>query len=74
MKNVTISLDERIVKAGREYAHRQHTSLNSLIRKSLENVVSSRPSLWVDECLSLMDKCAVKRGGEKWRREDLYDV
>lgn len=74
MKNVTISLDERMVKAGREYAHRQHTSLNNLIRKSLKNVVSDRSSLWVGECLSLMDKYTVKHGGEKWRREELYDV
>lgn len=74
MKNVTVSLDERIIKAGREYAHRQHTSLNDLIRRSLKNVVSERSSLWVEECLSLMEKCAVSRDGKKWRREELYDV
>jgi hypothetical protein len=73
MKNVTISLDERMVKAGREYARSQHTSLNNLLRRSLGNIVSGRSNLWVGECLSLMDRCAVKRGAKKWRREDLYE-
>ena len=73
MRNVTISLDERIIKAGRDYAHRQHTTLNNLIRKSLKNTVSGRSSHWVDECLSLMDRCSVSRKGKKWRREELYD-
>jgi hypothetical protein len=74
MKNVTISIDDRLLKAGRDYAHRQHTSLNNLIRKSLRNIVSDRSPLWIDECLSLMDTCAVNVKGKKWRREELYDV
>ena len=36
MANVTISLDDDLIKAGREYAQRHKTSLNALIRKMLE--------------------------------------
>jgi hypothetical protein len=74
MKNVTLSVDERLLQASREYAHNQHTSLNNLIRKLLQNTASRRSNLWVEECLSLMDRCKVSSRGKKWSREDLYDV
>jgi hypothetical protein len=74
MKNVTLSVDERLLQASREYAHHQHTSLNSLIRKLLQNTASRRSNLWIDECLSLMDRSKVSSKGKKWSREELYDV
>ena len=39
MQNITLSLDEDILKAGREYAKKHKTSLNSLIRRLLEQTV-----------------------------------
>jgi len=74
MKNVTLSVDERLLQASREYAQRRHTSLNSLIRKLLQNTASRRSNLWIDECLLLMDRSKVSSKGKKWSREDLYDV
>jgi hypothetical protein len=35
MKNITLALDEKTIKAGREYARTHNLTLNSLIRKLL---------------------------------------
>jgi len=35
-KNITLSADERLIKAARERANREHTSLNSEFRRWLE--------------------------------------
>jgi len=57
MKNVTLSVEENLLRVSREYAQNHHTSLNNLIRKYLQNTASKQSTLWIDECLSLMDRC-----------------
>ena len=74
MPNITISLDEDLLKAGRQYAKKHNTSVNALIRKLLEQTVSSRSIDWLDECFKLMDQAEVNSQGKRWNREDLYDV
>lgn len=74
MKNVTISLDDEILKAGREYARRHNTSLNALIRKLLAQTVLPDSQNWLEECFALMDQANANSRGQKWNREDLYDV
>ena len=74
MPNITISLDEDLLKAGREYAQKHHTSVNALIRKLLEQTVRHQSENWLDECFDLMDQAEVNSKGQRWKREDLYDV
>ena len=74
MPNVTISLDEDLLKAGRQYAKKHNTSVNALIRKLLEQTVRSQSEDWLDECFRLMDRAGVNSQGKQWKREDLYDV
>ena len=74
MPNITISIDEDLLKAGREYAKKHNTSVNALIRKLLEQNVRSQSADWIDECFKLMDQAKVNSLGKKWKREDLYDV
>ncbi len=74
MKNITLSLNEDILNAGRSYAKKHNVSFNALIRRLLEQaVVKSSPS-WVEESFKLMDKAKVNSGGKKWTREELYRV
>jgi hypothetical protein len=56
MPNVTISLEEELIKSGRRYAQNHNTSLNALIRKLLEQTVKPSTSDWLDECFNLMDR------------------
>lgn len=75
MKNVTIALDEEILRAGRNYATEHRTSLNNLIRQLLEQaVVKKRSHAGLQEFFDLADRAKGNSGGWKWRREDLYDV
>lgn len=74
MPNITISLDEELLKSGRKYAERHQTSINALIRKLLTQTVMTDSEEWIEECFQLMDRAEANSKGLKWRREDLYDA
>ncbi|UCG06942.1 MAG: hypothetical protein JSV83_24095 [Desulfobacterales bacterium] len=74
MPNITISLDEELLKSGRRYAEKHQTSMNALIRKLLEQTVRSQSDDWLEECFRLMDRAGGNSEGRKWNREELYNV
>ena len=74
MKNITLSADEELLKAWRDYARAHKTSLNDLIRKLLEQAVSRKQSRWLDDTFELMDRAKVSSAGKRWTREELYRV
>ena len=74
MPNITISLDEKLLKSGRRYAEKHQTSMNALIRKLLEQTVKPQSNNWLEECFNLMDRANVNSKGRGWKREELYDV
>lgn len=74
MPNITISLDEDLLKAGRKYAQMHDTSMNALIRRLLEQTVRPESKDWLDECFRLMDQTEANSEGKRWKREDLYDA
>ena len=74
MPNITISLDEELLKSGRRYAEKHNTSLNALIRNLLEQTVNPQSTAWLEECFLLMDRANASSHGKRWTREDLYDV
>lgn len=73
MGNVTISINDDLLKKSRKYATKRNTSLNALIRRLLRMTVESDSDQWLDECFSLMDQANANSGGKKWKRSDLYD-
>ncbi|MFZ2654868.1 MAG: hypothetical protein WAX69_08110 [Victivallales bacterium] len=74
MKNLTISLDERLLKEGREYSRKHNISLNRLLRNTLVKTFSPKTSQWLDEAFITMDSTKARLKGRKWKREDVYDV
>jgi len=74
VKNLTLSMDEKLVEEGRRYASSHHTSLNALLRDLLARAVREEKSTWVTECIEKMDAAGGHSGGRKWKREELYDV
>ena len=42
MKNITLSIDDDLLKLGREYARTQHQSFNVLVRRLLEQTVTKK--------------------------------
>ena len=74
MKNITLSIDDDLLQAGREYARQHNISFNALVRRLIEQTVAQRQARWLDDTFRLMDKADVKSGNEKWTRGDLYRV
>jgi hypothetical protein len=74
MPNITISIEEQLLKSGRKYAEEHQTSLNALIRNLLEQTVKTDSNQWIEECFALMDRANTSSGGKRWKREELYDV
>lgn len=74
MKNITIALDEEVIKAGRAYAQKHNISLNGLIRTLLEQTVMPTSKDWLSECFKLMDQAQAHSRCAQWKREDLYRV
>ena len=74
MKNITLSIDEDTLKAGRNYAKRHKMSFNALIRKLLKQHVTASSTQWLTESFKLMDKAKANSNGKTWRREDLHRV
>lgn len=74
MKNITLSIDDYLLQAGREYAREHNISFNVLVRRLIEQTVVQKQARWLDDTFSLMDKANVKSGPERWSRGDLYRV
>ena len=72
MKNVTLALDEATLDAGRAYAQRHQTTLNTLIRELLVKTVVADRQAAVREMFRLMDAHPGNSHGQRWTREDLY--
>ena len=74
MRNITLSIDDDILQAGREYARQHNVSFNVLVRKLIEQTVVQKQRRWLDDTFSLMDKANVSSVGARWSREELYRV
>lgn len=74
MKNITLSMDEKVLKAGREYARRHNVSFNDLVRRLVEQTVLSTKDQWLEDTFSLMDTLKVSPDHQTWTREELYRV
>jgi hypothetical protein len=72
MKNITLALDEKIIQKGRKYASKHNLTLNSLVRKLLEQTVEEDSQNWLEACYQLMDQVKLPKSIRKWKREDLY--
>lgn len=73
MKNVTLSIDEKTLEAGRAYAREHQTSLNALIRDLLTQTVMRDPQSSARELIRLAEIHAGDSKGWKWNRDELYE-
>jgi hypothetical protein len=76
MANLTITIDDELLKRARLKALEQGTSVNAILRRHLETFVGkeSREEAWARFLeLARNSKSGSGPGGRKWKREDLYD-
>jgi plasmid stability protein len=72
MKNITLSIEDDLLKAGREYARKHRLSFNALVRKLIRQTVISENTSWLDETFAMMDNLEISDKPEKWTRDELY--
>lgn len=74
MKNITLSMDDDLLKTGREYASRHNISFDVMLRRLIEQTVKPPLDKWLDDTFLLMDKLDLSSEDEFWTREDLHRV
>lgn len=72
MPNITLSIKEELLKKAREKAQKSSISLNTLVRKLLEEHVREDSDEWLEAIFSMADKSKSGSRGKRWNREDLY--
>lgn len=76
MANVTLSIDDDVLRRARIRALEEDTSVNSLVREYLRSYAgASEAERAVEEVLELARRSRASSGseGRAWRREDLYE-
>lgn len=76
MANVTLTVDERLLKQARIRALEQDTSVNALVRNYLEDYVGRRPQReGLAGFLALTESVHAGSGadGRSWTRAELYE-
>lgn len=73
MPNLTLAIDEQLLKKSREYAKKHKLSLNALIRQLLEERVLENREQRLAAGFALMDQVSVSSEGSGWTREELHE-
>jgi predicted transcriptional regulator len=75
MGNITLSLDESVVKRVRRIALERDTTLTAMVRDYLEQVAASDQALREQQARDIRAAFANYSrplGGKDWQRDDLY--
>ncbi|MDA2918763.1 DUF6364 family protein [Desulfobacterota bacterium AH_259_B03_O07] len=75
MANLTISVDDEVLKKARIKALEQGTSVNALLRNYLEAYTDVRQHQEeaIENLLQLSRSAKSRRGGSKWTRDELHE-
>ncbi|HEY0879636.1 MAG TPA: hypothetical protein VGE10_14405 [Zeimonas sp.] len=75
MSNLTITVDEEVLRKARIRALEQGSSVNAVLRELLEAYagVGDSQSAAVDELIALSKKSRSRRGRSRWTREELHE-
>lgn len=75
MANLTITVDEEVLKRARVRATEQGTSVNAVLRDYLEQYAGTRSAQEqaLSNLLALSARARSRRGRRTWSREDLHE-
>ncbi len=75
MANLTIVIDDAILKKARMRALEQGTSVNAVLRDYLTNYVgmAEKRQKAVKHLLRLSQRSKAKRGAKRWSRDELHE-
>ena len=73
MANLTLTIDDEVLKKARIHALEHGTSVNALVREYLERVAHDETELGaILEAIDAIADAAPARRGTRWTRDDLY--
>ena len=72
MRNVTITLDAKVLEAARRDAAARGISLNAFLRELISRSLGQGNGVGASELFELMDRLPKTTEGITWKREDLY--
>ena len=75
MKNITLSIDEKVLADARRYALEHDTTVNAIVRDHLASIAdTARRARGVRKrLLDLIDKSKGDMGEQAWQRTKLYE-
>ena len=75
MKNITLSVDEKVLAAVRRYAAERDSSVNGMVREYLEKIAISedRARLARLRIRELSKRSLARIGAMAWKRDELHD-
>ncbi len=78
MANLTISVDEEVLKRARIRALEEDSSVNAVLAKYLEQYARAdelkrNREQALQSLLELADRCQAGRGGKIWTRDELHE-
>jgi len=75
MKNITLSVDEKVLAAVRRYAAEHNSSINGLVREFLTGIAEreDRARKARRRIQELSKRSTARIGSRSWTREELHD-
>ena len=75
MANLTIAIDDEVLKQARIRAIEQGTSVNAVLRDYLTDYakLKARQEKAVKDLLRLSQRAKARRGTRRWTRDELHD-
>jgi predicted transcriptional regulator len=75
MANVTLKVDDEILKKARDLANQRNTSINAIVRQTLEDFVTKdrNRKAALEGLESLWQKTEARIGKKKWTRDELHE-
>lgn len=75
MTNLTITIDEKVLKKARMRALEEGVSVNALLREYLEKYTGSNKQYQqaTQEILNIAKNASATSDGSRWTRDELYD-
>jgi len=75
MKNITLSVDEKVLAAVRRYAAEQGSSINALVREFLTGIhqYQDRAGKARSQLRQMSRRSKARIGAARWTRDELHD-
>jgi hypothetical protein len=75
MKNITLSIEEEVLREARKIAAERGTTVNAMVRASLAELVGRKKRVRnaLERMRELAEKGGMEVGDKTWSRDDLHE-